>query len=337
MAVPHQRSDPGRADQARASEVSGVPKVSIVIRAFNEAPYIGALLEGIKRQTYDNIETILVDSGSTDGTVRIAAPHVDQIVHVAPESFSFGRALNRGCEAASGQVLVFASAHVYPESSSWISNLVAPIIEDGYSLVYGRQRGDHRSKYSEHQVFRSWFPEHDVDDQPSPFCNNANAAINRHWWAQQPYDEELTGLEDIAWAKSTQVRGGRVAYRASAGVIHVHEETYERVFNRYRREAIALRQIFPGAHMSLFEALGLFLAGSWLDLRVAIRNRRPLSTVLAEIFRFRFSQYWGAYRGHNDRGDLSEDLRRVFYYPPASTHTSVPAYGSTLQGASSND
>ena len=337
MAMTGQHSEPGRRDQARASEGSEVPKISIIVRAFNEARYIGALLEGIEQQTYDNIEVILVDSGSTDGTVHIAASHVDQIVHVAPESFSFGRALNKGCEAASGQILVFASAHVYPESSSWVSNLVKPIIEDGYSLVYGRQRGDHRSKYSEHQVFRSWFPEHDIDEQSSPFCNNANVAVDRRWWAHQPYDENLTGLEDIAWAKSAQERGGRVAYRAGASVIHVHEESYERVFNRYRREAIALRHIYPGAHMSLFEALGLFLAGSWLDVRVAIRNRRPLSTVLAEIFRFRFSQYWGTYRGHNSRGDLSEDLRRVFYYPPASTHTSVPAYGNTLQGASSND
>ena len=48
------------------------PKVSIVIRTLNESKYLGQLLVSIQNQTYKNTEIILVDSGSTDGTIEIA-------------------------------------------------------------------------------------------------------------------------------------------------------------------------------------------------------------------------------------------------------------------------
>jgi len=106
-------------------------KVSIVIRAFNEAAHIGRLFDGINNQICDHdIETILVDSGSTDETAKIAKRHKARIVKIRPEEFSFGRALNIGCAAASGEILIFASAHVYPVYHDWIQTLVAPFIDD---------------------------------------------------------------------------------------------------------------------------------------------------------------------------------------------------------------
>ncbi|RME05773.1 MAG: glycosyltransferase, partial [Anaerolineae bacterium] len=46
----------------------GDPSVSVVVRAYNEAKHIGRLLTGIARQTLDDVEVIVVDSGSTDAT-----------------------------------------------------------------------------------------------------------------------------------------------------------------------------------------------------------------------------------------------------------------------------
>jgi rhamnosyltransferase len=55
---------------------------SIVIRAYNEGKHIGRLLEGIQHQTLKDVEIILVDSGSTDGTVSVAESFGAQIVHI---------------------------------------------------------------------------------------------------------------------------------------------------------------------------------------------------------------------------------------------------------------
>ena len=173
------------------------PKCSIVIRAYNEEKGIGRLLDGITQQTFEGYEIILVDSGSTDGTLAVAKRYPVKIVSIRPQDFSFGRSLNYGCQAAQGNFVVIASAHVYPLYKDWIEQLLTPFEDPRIGMVYGKQRGSKETKYSEHQVFEKWFPDKSTSNQAHPFCNNANAAIRRELWQEFPYNEELTGLEDI--------------------------------------------------------------------------------------------------------------------------------------------
>ncbi len=128
------------------------PACSIIIRAHNEERHLGRLLEGIAQQTVKDVEIILVDSGSTDGTLTVAARYPVQVVHIAPEEFTFGRSLNLGIQAANAELLVFASAHVYPVYPDWLEKLLAPFADPQIALVYGKQRGGPSSKYSERQI-----------------------------------------------------------------------------------------------------------------------------------------------------------------------------------------
>ncbi len=289
--------------------------ISIVIRCFNEERHIGRLLEGIMQQTVKNPEIIVVDSGSTDRTLDIVKQFPARIVQIRPEDFSFGYALNRGCEVATGDILVFASAHVYPLYNDWLELLCKPFLQDErIALVYGKQRGDHRNKYSEHQIFAKWFPDESTMNQPHPFCNNANCAIRRSLWLDQPYDESLTGLEDLDWAKKILQKGYRIAYQADATIIHVHEETWRSVFNRYRREAIALRLIQKHETFSFPTFLNLFWKNTWHDWRQAWHDR-VLHKEFLEILLFRFNQFWGTYRGFKESYLLDNAVRERFYYP----------------------
>ena len=70
------------------------PKISIVIRAYNEEKHLPELLHRLKRQTISEFEIILVDSGSQDKTVPIAREGGAKIVKILKQNFSFGRALN---------------------------------------------------------------------------------------------------------------------------------------------------------------------------------------------------------------------------------------------------
>ena len=151
-------------------------EVTIVIRSYNEEKHIEKLLHGINSQTYKNKEVILVDSGSTDRTVEIAKKYGVEIVRIPKAEFSFGRALNLGCKAASGEILVFASAHVYPVRQDWIERMVAPFSDPAIGLTYGRQVGNDVTKFSEHRIFESWFPLQSTVRQAHNFCNNANCA-----------------------------------------------------------------------------------------------------------------------------------------------------------------
>ena len=128
-------------------------KCSIVIRAYNEEAHIGRLLTGISQQTYHGVETILVDSGSTDRTVQIAENYGAKIVQIASEEFTFGRSLNRGIQAAKGELVVIVSAHCHPVYPDWLERLLAPFSDPAVAVTYGKQRGGKTNQYSEHQWF----------------------------------------------------------------------------------------------------------------------------------------------------------------------------------------
>ena len=297
---------------------------SIVIRAYNESRHLGRLLEGLKQQTMQSVEIILVDSGSTDETVSIAESYGARVVHIPPQEFTFGRSLNLGLNAATHNLVVIASAHIYPVYPDWLERLLEPFADPRLALTYGKQRGDPASaatmrnqpqttKFSEHEIFARWFPEQPDLNQSHPFCNNANAAIRKSLWVEHPYDETLTGLEDLAWAKWALSRAYRLAYVPAAEIIHLHNETPAGVFNRYRREAIAFKHIYPAAHFSLYDLMRMLFSNIANDLWQAAHQRQLLES-LTSIFWFRWNQFWGTYQGYRQSPEWHWQLRQTFYY-----------------------
>lgn len=286
---------------------------SIVIRAYNEEKHLGRLLEGIQHQTAKDVEVILVDSGSSDATVLIAESFGAKIVHIPPQEFTFGRSLNLGIQAALSEFIVIASAHVYPVYPDWLASLLHPFEDDRVALTYGKQRAPESARFSEQQIFHQWFPDVSNPRQETAFCNNANGAIRRSLWQQNPYDETLTGLEDLAWANWSKEQGYAIVYVAEAEIIHVHNETPRGVFNRYRREAMAFKRIYPESHFSVYDFLRLTTMNILSDLSHAARDR-VLWKNLPSILWFRFIQFYGTRTGYRESGLLTPQLRETFYY-----------------------
>jgi len=300
-----------------------LPSVSLIVRCFNEEAHIGRLLTGAVSQTRPPDEIVVVDSGSTDETLSIAETFGATIVHVSPELFSFGHALNVGIAASRSEIAVIASAHVYPVFDSWIAELVSPFDSEQVALTYGRQETPPGGRFSEQRLLEQWFPTHSTRRQRHPFCNNANAAIRRAIWEQRPYDEQLTGLEDLDWAKSALDDGWSIAYVAEAPVVHVHDEVFTQVFNRYRREAIAHKDIYNDQEMGLITAVRLATINILGDYRAA-RTASRLQETAIDIPRFRAAQFLGTYRGFAQSGPVTDELRRRFYYPKSNGNRSAP-------------
>ena len=289
---------------------------SIVIRAYNEENHISRLLEGIQHQTAIDVEVILVDSGSSDSTVSIAESFGAKTVHIPPQEFTFGRSLNLGIQAALSEFIVIASAHVYPVYPDWLASMLYSFEDDSVALTYGKQRAPVSAKFSEQQIFHQWYPDISKPRQETAFCNNANTAIRRSLWEKHPYDETLTGLEDLAWAKWAKEQGYNIAYMAEAEIIHVHNETPRGVFNRYRREAMAFKRIYPESHFSVYDFLRLTTMNILSDVRHAAREGVLWKTI-ASIFWFRFMQFHGTRIGYRESGLLTPQLRETFYYARA--------------------
>jgi glycosyltransferase involved in cell wall biosynthesis len=292
----------------------GKPLYSVVIRCYNEEQHIEYLLQGILHQTIQGGEIILVDSGSTDDTITIASKYPVEILSINREAFSFGRSLNLGCRAAHGEFIVIASGHVYPVYEDWLENLLQPFTDTKVALVYGKQSGTGSSKYSERQIFKKWYPERSVDRQDHPFCNNANAAIRRDLHEKLPYNEELTGLEDLDLAKRAMQMGYYVAYVAAAEVIHVHNETPLHIYNRYFREGMAHKRIFPEQTFSIWDFIKVFVGNVMADYYHAYRDD-ALRRSMLNIPLYRLMQFWGTYRGFIKSGPITDKLKRRFYYP----------------------
>ncbi|WP_255182329.1 glycosyltransferase family 2 protein [Rhodococcus sp. 06-1460-1B] len=288
--------------------------VSVIIRALNEGAHLGKLLYGLSQQDQPADEIILVDSGSTDDTVDIAKNAGCRVANIRKEEFSFGRALNIGCEAASGELLVMMSAHVYPVYDTYLRLLTEPFDKHGADICYGRQVGDHRTKFSETRVMNRWFPNQSIWDQGHPFSNNASAAVRASLWQKHGYDESLTGLEDLAFAKKALADGAKISYVAEAPIFHVHEESWATIRNRYRREAIAYKRIFASEELSRTQAVSLTAKNVLSDYYHAFRLGQ-LADNIVEIPKFRVSQFRGAWQGFRDPASPPTDLLKRFYYP----------------------
>jgi glycosyltransferase involved in cell wall biosynthesis len=294
----------------------GKPSASVIIRTLNEDRYLNELLTGIREQRTQglNCEIVIVDSGSTDGTLDIAEKHGCTIVHIKREEFSFGRSLNIGCHAAKGEVLVITSGHCVPAHPDWLHNLCQPLLNSTAQYSYGKQLGGPNSYFSECRVFEKYFPNVSKLPQEGFYCNNANSALLKTTWQRHRFNEELTGLEDMALAQKMLKEGGKIAYVANAPVYHYHSENWSQVRRRFEREAIALQQIMPNVHVGWFDTIRYTLSSIWVDIKKATESKQLFKN-LTPIIRYRYYQYTGSYRGNKKHRKLSQTEKDQYFYP----------------------
>lgn len=207
------------------------PRVSVVIRARNEAKWIWRCLTSLKQQLHPIEEIIVVDNDSSDQTIEIAAKFgVEKILSIA--DYTPGKALNLGFAAASGDLVSVISAHCLPSDESWLVRLINPLEEHAdIGAAYGRQIplpfSHDQDKADLYAVYRSESKIQRIDS----FFNNANSVVPRHVWEALPFDETVTNVEDRVWGQSLIESGLAIAYVADAAVFHhngMHRSTTRR-------------------------------------------------------------------------------------------------------------
>lgn len=116
------------------------PLISIVTPSYNQAEFIESLLESIIEQEYPNVEHIVVDGGSTDGTVDILREYEEKynLRWVSEPDDGIPDALNKGIEMATGEWIGFQSSDDYylPEAFSRYEEIMGSTSAD---VIYGDQ------------------------------------------------------------------------------------------------------------------------------------------------------------------------------------------------------
>src|SRR5437899_10455350 len=84
-----------------------LPLVSAIIATYNRGHIVGEAIESILQQTHKNVELIVVDDGSTDGTREKLGRYGDRIRVVCQNNAGPAAAWNRGIGASQGQIIAF--------------------------------------------------------------------------------------------------------------------------------------------------------------------------------------------------------------------------------------
>lgn len=90
-----------------------IPKISVIIPCYNAERYIQETIESILIQKYPQIEIIVVDDGSKDGSIEKLTPYLDHITLIQQENAGACVARNRGLEVATGELIKFLDADDY--------------------------------------------------------------------------------------------------------------------------------------------------------------------------------------------------------------------------------
>jgi GT2 family glycosyltransferase len=111
-----------------------VPSVSVIVCTHNGSRTLRRCLEGICRLNYPNFEVIVVDDGSTDGTVAIVQQYDVRLISTVNKGLSSAR--NTGLEAATGEIVAYIDDDAYPDPD-WLTYLADTFMRTSYVGVGG--------------------------------------------------------------------------------------------------------------------------------------------------------------------------------------------------------
>jgi len=297
--------------------VNDSARVTLVIRTLNAGPWLADLLPCLADQRRRPDELLIVDSGSSDGTVdrilavglRLVAPDSPfgqaercRIVTIPGSEFTHARSTNLGFREARGDLVVMLSQDALPLDAGWLGRLIAPMEttagsdESAVAAAFGRQ-------IARPDVFppERWQIEVDYPAEALPESNrggvlfsNVNSVARRSAWQEEPFDESLLIAEDRVWAAHQLARGRRIAYVPGAAVRHSHDYSVRATAARCEAESRVRRQ-----SEGLTESVSL-LFKAWprqtlADLGRLGREGRLLAWPRAAVYRF--AQFYGMWRG----------------------------------------
>jgi rhamnosyltransferase len=240
--------------------------ISIVIPVKNGGGDLARCLEAIGRQVIgEPVETIVVDSGSSDDSVQLARGHGALVREIPARDFSHGAARNLGASLAQGELLVFISQDAYPVEEDWLARLSAPLhAEEAVAGVYGRQL-PHEGASPPERYFLDFLygPEPRTQRAASSseltmettLFSNVNAALRRALWERFPFPEDLIMSEDQDWSRRVLLEGYAVVYEPGAAVRHSHNYTLLGALRRFFDSGVSAESAYLAGQRQSVRAL----------------------------------------------------------------------------------
>jgi rhamnosyltransferase len=215
---------------------------SIIIPTWNAEKNIDGLLKSVKSQSVP-CEMIVVDSSSTDNTVKIAESYGIKAITIEREEFDHGGTRTLAGKATQGDILIFLTQDAMPFNNYAVENLLKPFEDLNIGAAYGRQLpypdtsqfGTHNRlfNYPESSCIRS-YEDKEKYKIKTPFLSNAFAAYRKKALEDiGGFKENLISTEDTYAGAKLLLAGYKIAYVSDAMVYHSHSYTVFEEFRRY--------------------------------------------------------------------------------------------------------
>lgn len=268
-----------------------VKKASVIIPTKNPGGILRSVLPAVCNQKADfEFDVLVIDSGSTDGTVEYVRQFDDARVRlheIPPAEFGHGKTRNLAVSLTEGEFAVLITHDALPANDGWLAAMVRLADQDpevagvfGRHLAYPDASPFTRRDLERHFANFEHTPKVRMDDpvryEQDPgyrqflhFFSDNNALIRRSIWQQFPYPD-VDFAEDQIWAETIIKQGWKKAYAHDGVVYHSHDFPPFEYLQRSFDESYALFRLFGYTLVpSLRRLLRSWAGATWRDLRYA--------------------------------------------------------------------
>ena len=238
--------------------------VTVAVLTYNGETYLEQILSAVEGQVIDGeVDILVIDSGSTDGTLGIIARHPAARLHQIPNSeFGHGKTRNLAARLARGEFIAYLTHDAIPASDGWLRELLAPLRDTAADIkaVMGKQIPRPGCfpllKYEIEGVFAGFGPDFGTtvfsDDGTAKeqglidalsFYSDVNSATRTAFLRDEIPYRDVRYSEDMMFGQDIIDAGYKKAYAPRGAVVHSNDLTLDEYGKRMFDETVALRQI----------------------------------------------------------------------------------------------
>jgi rhamnosyltransferase len=241
--------------------------ISIIIPTLNAEKDLQKLLIDLKKQEInDNYEIIVIDSSSTDKTIKIAKSYKAKIIIISKKEFNHGLTRWLGAKKARGDILVYLTQDVSIKDRKAIEKIVTFLKKDKeLAAVYGRQLPSIDANpinahlrlfnYRENSYITS-LSDRKIKGIKKVFFSDSFSAYKKKFLNSVGGFNKIETSEDMDVAARLIKQGYKIGYCAEAEVIHSHNLSIKEEFERYKKIGKAHRTN-KNFHSAKSESLGV--------------------------------------------------------------------------------
>ena len=249
--------------------MSQEPVVSIAVLTKNAGPEFRATLEGVFTQHVSvPFEVVVVDSGSTDGTLDLLGEFPVRTHSIAPGEFNFGRTRDYAFSLTTGRVIVAISQDAVPFGPSWLENIIRPFAAADVALVQGSERLPTTRQLFYWEKVGCFYYTRECQrwnvSHGGVGVSFVNCAIRRTVWESNRLSD-IEMMEDKMFQGMLERGGHRIVRQTDAMVVHAHSYSVVSLAKRCENEGLGWKLV--GQNYSLFDMMrDVFHPGIWRQM-----------------------------------------------------------------------